>query len=51
MALIGTADILENHFPWIHSAEVKLIYGAPIEVATFENGTATLPAYTILLLK
>ena len=37
MALIGTADILENHFPWIHSAEVKLIYGAPIEVSALDK--------------
>ena len=37
MALIGTADILENHFPWIHSTEVKLIYGAPIEVSALDK--------------
>ncbi len=26
----GTADIFENHFPWLHSTEVKLTYGEPI---------------------
>ena len=30
MALTGTADILENHFPWIRSAHVTLQYGTPI---------------------
>lgn len=30
MALTGTADIWENHFPWIHSAHVTLQYGEPI---------------------
>ncbi len=30
MALTGTADIFENHLPWIHSARVTLQYGKPI---------------------
>ncbi len=30
MALTGTADIFENHFPWIRSAHVTLQYGSPI---------------------
>ena len=30
MALTGTADIFENHFPWLHRTEVKLTYGKPI---------------------
>ena len=30
MALTGTADILENHFPLIRSAHVTLQYGEPI---------------------
>lgn len=30
MALIGTADIFENHFPWIRKTKVTLIYGEPI---------------------
>ena len=37
MALIGTADILENHFPWIHSTDIKLIYGEPIEVSALDK--------------
>lgn len=37
MALIGTADILENHFPWIHSADIKLIYGEPIDVSDLDK--------------
>lgn len=30
MALTGTADIFENHFPWIHRTTVTLTYGKPI---------------------
>lgn len=30
MAISGTADIWEKHFPWIHSANVTIEYGAPI---------------------
>ena len=37
MALIGTADILENHFPWIHSTNIKLIYGEPIDVSALDK--------------
>lgn len=37
MALIGTADILENHFPWIHSTDIKLIYGKPIDVSDLDK--------------
>lgn len=37
MALIGTADILENHFPWIHSTDIKLIYGEPIDVSALNK--------------
>lgn len=30
MALTGTADIFENHLPWIRPADVTLQYGEPI---------------------
>ena len=30
MALTGTADIFENHLPWIRPAHVTLQYGEPI---------------------
>ncbi len=30
MAITGSADIFENHFPWIYSAHVTLQYGEPI---------------------
>ena len=33
MAMTGTADILENHFPWVRSTEVTLTYGKPILTA------------------
>ena len=31
MALTGTADIFENHFPWLKRTSVKLTYGKPID--------------------
>ena len=33
MAITGTADILENHFPWIKSAKVTITYGKPFAYA------------------
>ncbi len=30
MAITGSADIFENHFPWIRAADVRLEYGEPI---------------------
>ena len=30
MAITNTADIFENHFPWIRPANVILEYGEPI---------------------
>lgn len=37
MALLGTADVFENHFPWIRRANVTLIYGRPIHVQELEK--------------
>lgn len=31
MALTGTADVLENNFPWIKSKKITLQYGTPID--------------------
>ncbi|MCR5388439.1 MAG: 1-acyl-sn-glycerol-3-phosphate acyltransferase [Lachnospiraceae bacterium] len=33
VAITGTADVFENHFPWIKSRKVILSYGKPIETA------------------
>ena len=33
MVMTGTADVFENHFPWVHSTEVTLTYGKPILVS------------------
>jgi len=30
MAMTGTDDIFENHFPWVRSTEVTLTIGKPI---------------------
>lgn len=37
MALTGTADILENHFPWIRRTDVTLVYGEPILINELEK--------------
>ena len=37
MALLGTADVLENHFPWIRSTKVTLVYGKPILVSELDK--------------
>lgn len=34
MALTGTAEVFENHLPWVHSAHVTLEYGKPIDPKT-----------------
>lgn len=31
MAITGSADIMENHFPWIKSGTVTVTYGEPID--------------------
>lgn len=33
MVLTGTADVFENHFPWVRSTKVTLTYGKPIYVS------------------
>ena len=33
MVLTGTADVFENHFPWVKSTKVTLTYGKPIYVS------------------
>jgi 1-acyl-sn-glycerol-3-phosphate acyltransferase len=30
MAILGTDEIFENHFPWIHRQKVTIVYGEPI---------------------
>lgn len=31
MAITGSADVLENHFPWVKSTKVTVTYGTPID--------------------
>lgn len=33
MAITGTAEIFEDHLPWIHSKHVILQYGEPVEIS------------------
>ncbi len=33
IAIMGTDDALENHFPWIRRANVTLVYGKPIQLS------------------
>lgn len=37
MAITGTAEIFEDHLPWIHSRHVILQYGEPIEMSTLSK--------------
>ena len=37
MATIGSADVLEKHFPWIHSRTVTVIYGKPVRLQELEK--------------
>ena len=37
MVMTGTADVFENHFPWVHSTEVTLTYGKPILVSELDK--------------
>lgn len=37
MAIIGTADVFENHLPWIKSTKVTLVYGKPIRMNELEK--------------
>ena len=37
MALTNTADIFENHFPWLHATHVILQFGKPIETANLDK--------------
>ena len=39
MALIGTEEIFENHFPWIRRTDVTLMYGKPILAADLDKDT------------
>jgi len=36
VAMTGTADVFENHFPFIRSSKVKFIVGEPIDVSELE---------------
>ena len=37
MAIHGSADILENHFPWVHKGTIRIRYGEPIIVSELEK--------------
>jgi len=39
MAITGTRDILESHFPWIHGGKVTITYGEPIDPKTLDKET------------
>lgn len=47
IAMTGTADIFENHFPWIKRTKVTLVYGTPIIPSELDKDTQKhLGAYT-----
>ena len=37
IAITGTAEILENHFPWLHRATVRITYGTPFYMTDLEK--------------
>ena len=37
MVLTGTADLFEKQFPWVHSSNVTLTYGKPIDISTLSK--------------
>lgn len=39
MAITGTADILENHFPWVHKGTVVVRFGEPIVMSELDKNT------------
>ena len=44
VAMTHTDDIFENHFPWIHSTNITVEFGAPLETAGLDRaGRKALP--------
>lgn len=43
MAITGTADIFENHFPWIHKGSVTVTYGKPIDLSELDKAIQKKP--------
>jgi 1-acyl-sn-glycerol-3-phosphate acyltransferase len=39
MAITGSADVFENHFPWIHKGTITITYGAPIDPKALDKET------------
>ena len=39
MAVTGTAEVFEDHFPWLHSQHVILQYGEPIDMSSLDKET------------
>lgn len=37
MAIQGSADIFENHFPWVHKGIIRVTYGAPIVLSELDK--------------
>lgn len=37
VAMVGTADVLENHFPWINATRVKIRFGDPIDLKSLSK--------------
>lgn len=37
VAMVGTADVLENHFPWIKATRVKIRFGDPIDLKSLSK--------------
>lgn len=43
MAITGSAEVLENHFPWIHKSVVTVVYGEPVVLKELDKGIQKKP--------
>ena len=39
VAITGTAEIFENHLPWIHGGHVYLTFGEPVDISMLDKET------------
>ena len=39
VAISGTAEVFENHFPWVRKSEIHITYGNPINITALDKET------------
>lgn len=40
MGILGSDEVFENHKPWIHKGRIVIVYGDPIDPASFDKETS-----------